>query len=370
MFAAAVTFLVCQAVLIVLWVDVPSLREKALGLPEISVMEPVEAEPGTETGRPDTSELKDSDSQFNASETGVAMHQVIGPLTNSQQVLEQIAVGLMYVVWPLVMLESLYHWTIRPKTWTMRWYHFYSLLFCVCPSLRMCARSVEMNGRLWLPGLNWQRPNRRLRRRLGQHFSIPMIGIALLILPVLTVEFLLKEQVARYGWLRFALHVGTGVIWFAFAGEFILMVSIAEKKFDYIRRNWVDLAIIVLPFFSFLRSLQAVRGSRLARLAKIPQLTKLVRAYRLRGTVLKAFRALVLLDVSARLFRSTPEKQITRLRTELTTIQREARLIRLMIVRLEREIEQDNASKPAEMEEPEDSEGKGDFLETNLTEPG
>ena len=167
---------------------------------------------------------------------------------------------------------------------------------------------------------------------------VAMIGIALLILPVLIVEFLLKEQVARYVWLRVSLHVGTGVIWFAFAAEFILMVSIAEKKFDYIRRNWVDLAIIALPFFSFLRSLQAMRGTRLAKLAKLPQLTKLARAYRLRGTVLKAFRALVLLDVSARLFRKTPEQQLQQLRAELVVTQREARLIRLMIARLEREL--------------------------------
>ena len=174
-----------------------------------------------------------------------------------------------------------------------------------------------------------------------------MIGIALLILPVLMVEFLLKEQVARYAWLRLALHVGTGVIWFAFAAEFILMASIAEKKLDYIRKNWVDLAIIVLPFFSFLRSMQAVRGSRLAKLAKIPQLSKLVRAYRLRGTALKAFRALVLLDVSTRLLRTTPEKQLIRLREELAVTQREARLIRLMIARLEREIvESEGPSEP------------------------
>jgi voltage-gated potassium channel len=246
----------------------------------------------------------------------------------------------MWFIWPIVILESTYHWIIRPKTWAMRWFHFFGIFFCICPSLRMCARSVEMDGRLWLPGMSWRRPNRRLRRRLEQIFSVPMIGIALLILPVLMVEFLLKDQVARYAWLRLALHIGTGVIWFAFAAEFILMASIADKKLDYIRKNWVDMAIILLPFFSFLRSMQAGRGSRLARLAKIPQLTKLARAYRLRGTVLKAFRALVLLDVSTRLLRTTPEKQLSRLRAELKVTQREARLIRLLIARLEREVDE------------------------------
>ncbi|MFG0290311.1 MAG: potassium channel protein [Rhodopirellula sp. JB044] len=346
MFALAVAFLVSQAVLIVLWVDVPSIREKTIvtGDPVSVLAEPdavvtadseESAVGGTEDAAEDAAEDSVEDEQWKT--------RVIGPVSPTQVLFEQLAMGVMWLVWPVVIAESVYHWIIRPKTRSMRWFHFYSAVFCVCPSLRMCAKSAEMHGNLWLPGYGWQRPNRRLRRRLEQNFSVPMIGIALLILPVLIVEFLLKDQVARYQWLRVSLHIGTGVIWFAFAAEFILMVSIAEKKLDYVRKHWVDLAIIALPFFSFLRSMQAVRGTRLAKLAKLPQLTKLARAYRLRGTVLKAFRALVLLDVSARLFRKTPEKQLVRLREELRVTQREARLIRLLIARLEREVNSQDA---------------------------
>lgn len=345
MFVSATTFLVCQAILIVLWVDVPSLREKTLELnqtkPAVGSVAEGNVIANAIKSKPIESELRSV--------------PILAPTTHAQLQLQRASISLMAITWPIVILESIYHWIIRPKTWAMRWFHFFGFLFCVCPSLRMCARSVEMDGRLWLPGISWSRPNRRLRRRLEQTFSVPMIGIALLILPVLMVEFFLKDQVARYGSLRLALHVGTGVIWFAFAAEFILMVSIAEKKLDYIRKNWVDLAIIILPFFSFLRSMQAVRGSRLAKLAKIPQLSKLVRAYRLRGTALKAFRALILLDVSTRLLRTTPEKQLARLREELTVTNREARLIRLMIARLQREITESNEiSDPITSGKPED----------------
>lgn len=357
LFGLSVLFLVCQAILIVIWVDVPSLREKTFTASESPVESPVKEVFTNELPTHDLAALElpvralqaDGAGAEDSAEDPIDDPVVaamtpprLGPVTPAQQSIERFALATMFFVWPIVVLETVYHWIIRPKTWAMRWFHFFGVLFCICPSLRMCARSVEMDGRLWLPGMSWRRPDRRLRRRLSQHFSIPMVGIALLILPVLVIEFLLKDQVARYGWLRLALHVGTGVIWFAFAAEFILMVSIADKKIDYIRKNWVDLAIIVLPFFSFLRSMQAVRGSRLARMAKIPQLTKLVRAYRLRGTVLKAFRALVLLDVSTRLLRTTPETRLERLRAELTATRRDARLLRLMIARLEREIrEQD-----------------------------
>ncbi|EGF29583.1 hypothetical protein [Rhodopirellula baltica] len=318
MFAISVWFLVCQAILIVMWVDVPNLREST-----------TQAQPEEYVIRVDSTYL------------GMWF--------------EQLAILSMVVIWPIVIIESVYHWIIRPKSRSMRWFHFFTLMFCICPSLRMCARSYEMHGQLWLPVMSWQRTNKRLRRRLAQHFSVPMIGIALLILPVLVTEFFLKEQVAQHQWLRIALHVGTGVIWFAFAAEFILMVSIAEKKIQYIRQNWVDLAIILLPFFSFLRSMQAVRGTRLAKLAKIPQIAKLARAYRLRGTALKGFRALVILGVATRLFKTDKKRQIERLQAELAVARRETRLIRLAIARLEREIQEevdDEAEAAAGIDDP------------------
>ncbi|MEM6981222.1 MAG: potassium channel protein, partial [Planctomycetota bacterium] len=223
--------------------------------------------------------------------------------------------------------------------------HFYTALFCLCPSLRMCARSVEKDYRLWLPGLGWQRANKRLHRRLSRWFSVPMIGIALLILPVLLIEFTLKDQVAKYAWLRFALHVSTGVIWLAFAAEFILMVSIAPRKWTYLKEHWVDLAIIALPIFSFLRTLRLVKATKLMKFGKLPQL---VRAYRLRGTALRGFRAFVVLDVVQRFVRTDPEREIARLTTQLQTHQREARLIRLAIVRLQRQLDEQDQSDDAD----------------------
>ena len=94
---------------------------------------------------------------------------------------------------------------------------------------------------------------------------------------MLIIEFLLKDQVAAYAWLQGLLEVGMGVIWFAFAAEFILMVSIAEKKVAYCKEHWIDLAIILLPLASFLRSLSIVKATRLANLMRIQQLSNLAR---------------------------------------------------------------------------------------------
>jgi voltage-gated potassium channel len=152
-------------------------------------------------------------------------------------------------------------------------------------------------------------------------------------MPVLIIEFFMKTQVAQYAWLRLLLHISTGVIWFAFAAEFILMVSVAKKKLAYCVSHWIDLAIILLPFFSLLRSLRVLRAANALR---IPQLTKVARVYRLRGTAVKALRALVLLDFIQRLMTSDLDRSIEKLQRQLDDVDAEAKEIRRKIARLER----------------------------------
>ncbi len=306
MFTAAATFLFMQAVLVVLWADVPALRA--------SVEAAIEA-----------GDIDRGDFSLDAN---------LGVLRAA----EWIALGTMLLIWPVVAAEAIYHLWIRPKDRLHRRMHAVSLAVLICPSLRLCPRVAEQRRRVWLPGLGWRPPGRHLRRRLSRHFSGPMLGIALLILPVLVVEFLMKEQVARYTGLRVALHISTGVIWLAFAAEYIVMISVAEKKLDYMRRHWLDLAIILLPFFAFLRSLQALRGTRVAQLAKLPMLTKLVRAYRLRGTAIKAFRALLLLEAVQRWLTINPDRSLRRTEVALHAVRREERMLRLRIAGLRRQI--------------------------------
>jgi len=173
------------------------------------------------------------------------------------------------------------------------------------------------------------------RQRLERIFSVPMIVIALMILPVLLVEFKWEEQVAAHAGLRLLLHVSTGVIWFAFAVEFLVMIAVADKKLRYCRQHWLDLVIILLPLISFLRSLRVVRATRLARLARIEQLTRMSRLYRVRGLAIRGFRTLLLLELLQRMLRTTPEKRLKRLRERLQEHEQEAEELRREIAALE-----------------------------------
>lgn len=220
---------------------------------------------------------------------------------------------LLLWLWPIFVGEQLLHF-LRARRGASFWrQHRYWWAFCLCPPLRMCARHRGSSDRIWLPTLSWQIADQYLVRRLERAFSMPMIGIALLILPVLGLQMFYQDRIVDYPRLRFALHVGTGVIWFAFATEFIVMVSVTPRKVKYCLRHWLDLVIIVLPLVSFLRTLRILRAAKLLNISKLQQLTRLMRVYRLRGVALRGWRALVLLELTQRMLFQSPAKRLRKL---------------------------------------------------------
>ncbi len=314
MFAVSLLFLICQSVLVVILVDMPNFSEHA----------------GT---------------AIDPSSTTSGWLRELASTNGVELAIYDLSVSLIWILWPIVIAEAVFHWVTRPWDKQTRKLHLLSILFCVCPSLRMCARSHEKGNRLWLPVLGWRYPNRRLRGRLERQFSLPMIAIAFLILPVLMVEFFLHDQVEDSTVLWCLLHVGTGAIWLAFAIEFILMVSVAEKKIAYCKEHWLDLAILLLPLISFLRSVQFLRATNALRL---PQLTKMLRVYRMRGTAVKALRGLIVLDLFSRFFQPDAEQVVEQLHEDLREAEGKVRLIRRKLTKLERELEKEKALKQEE----------------------
>lgn len=310
MFCLAMVFLILLAILLLLWGNVPlflSMREEmeataSKGLSHQEVMVWISPEEAAETGKA--------------------------------------CLLMLAFIWPFFWLELLFQFLIRDRSrpfWRVR---YQSLLVCLFPPFRMCAHNYDMEGKIWFPSLGWRTVDNELREQLEKAFSVPMVFIALAILPVLLVELGMREQVLTRPWLQFLLHASTGIIWFAFAAEFIVMVSVADNKLRYCKEHWIDLAIILLPFISFLRSLRAVRALRLARMAKVQQLSKMGRIYRLRGLMMRAVRALMILELFSWIFRIGPEKRLRKLRDVLEEKEREVASLREEVARLERLVEQ------------------------------
>jgi hypothetical protein len=211
---------------------------------------------------------------------------------------------------------------------------------------------------MWLPPLGWQTVDRELRRKLERIFSIPMIIMALMVLPLLAIEWGWRDQVRSHTGLRLFLDIGNSVIWMAFAIEFLVMISVADKKFRYCTLHWVDLAIILLPVVWLMTTVirqwaelaPLARGLRLLRLS---QLSRMGRLYRMQGLALKAWRAFLVLEVIQRLTGRSSEKQLKQLEELLLAKEDEVRELRDEIAEMKKRIavEKNNKSFAASVDE-------------------
>ncbi|MHC5004842.1 MAG: hypothetical protein ACYTJ0_17165 [Planctomycetota bacterium] len=118
-----------------------------------------------------------------------------------------------------------------------------------------------------------------LRKRVDAFFHWPMIVLALLILPLLALDhfYLAKLPLDARGqhWLYWIVRLAFAVIWLAFLVEFIVKITIAECRVEYVKRNWLDVVIILVPV------LRPIRAAHLA---------KTTRVFTLRGVGMKFAR--------------------------------------------------------------------------------
>lgn len=325
MFVLSLVFLVIIAALIVLWVDMPRAQMMAAG----------------------------------AADSEAELERIV---ESHDSVLARVLITTLMVIWPCFWIELLYKvrtYDQGASFWPRR---RFDLIACFCPPLRLAAPNCNLDGKIWLPFMGWQQPGKALFRSLERIFGTPMLCIALIILPVLVVEFGLRGLVEEHFWLQLTLHICTGFIWCAFSIEFIVMISATDKKLAYVKKNWIDLAIILLPLISFLRSLRAVRAFKVAKFAKVQQLARVGRIYRMRGLMAKALRALMLFEFLNRLLRVTPEKKLERLVNmreerleELEDLEEEIRAIQAKVEESQARREQDQKALETETTAPDSS---------------
>ncbi|MEM9941176.1 MAG: hypothetical protein AAF939_06265 [Planctomycetota bacterium] len=208
---------------------------------------------------------------------------------------------ILGVLWIPMILETALFWSLKSNQ--MRQH----LIFILCPVMRLCPSDHITGEDRWIVGLGWRRRTAALEHYLYRIFSAPMIVIAISVLPVVGMEFFYSDYFATAAWLKYTIFTCSGLIWTAFAFEFVVMISVAEKKLNYCRVNWIDLAIVFLPIVSYLGA------ARMGRLLKLKQLTRTAKIYRMRGLALRTWRALLALDVIDMVLRRTPEAKMDRI---------------------------------------------------------
>ena len=210
------------------------------------------------------------------------------------------------------------------------------LLLWLLPPFRIAQSPYASESCVWLPTLGWQRTDQELYERLERAFSIPMLFMAILILPILAAELFWADQVAGHAGVRRALDLGTALIWLAFCVEFIVMSTLAPKKLVYVARNWINVAIILMPFLAFLRGLKVARVLWLGK--ALGKAGKALKVYRVRGLWMRGWRGMVALDLVERVVHRTPEGRLSRLRELLAEREREMARLRGRIRDLEAKV--------------------------------
>jgi voltage-gated potassium channel len=232
------------------------------------------------------------------------------------------------LLYPLYWLEACLH--LRAGTTRRRQFLSCGLL----PPLRLGVRDHNDGRSIWLPGIGWGVVDDDLRRRVERGAHRPMLIVALFVLPLLAAQHYLSEHVHHSLWLQMAVEAGAGLIWMAFTIEFIVMFSIAPKRWTYARQHWLDLIIICFPLIAFLRLARASAVLRAMRVTRLQQLTKV---FRLRGTFMRLWRAVLLLGLLERVFRG-PEARLAGLRDRVAAREHEIAELKREIAQLEEQL--------------------------------
>ena len=94
---------------------------------------------------------------------------------------------------------------------------------------------------------------------------MPLLVLALAMIPLLVLPLLVELPSA----LEAAFLAADWFIWAVFAIEYVVRLALSRPKWAFVRREWADLLIVVLPFLRPLRVIRSARALRLLRLARL-----------------------------------------------------------------------------------------------------
>jgi voltage-gated potassium channel len=107
--------------------------------------------------------------------------------------------------------------------------------------------------------VKWPRLERREREelldRIERLTEVPLTALAVLLVPALLVPALWSVDPA----VDAALDSLTWVVWGVFAADLVAKLVVAPDRVGYLRRHWLDAALVLLPMLRPLRSLHLLR---------------------------------------------------------------------------------------------------------------
>jgi hypothetical protein len=252
--------------------------------------------------------------------------------------------GALVALWLPLLLDAVVRYRLRDRAGRSWKPLLAALAFALVPPLRMGRHSRTRPTHIWLPVLGWREVDHHLRRTLERFFSVPMIVFALMVLPLLALEYCWAEAIREQPVLAFCFDAGTALVWLAFSVELIVMVAVSDRPVWYCFLHWIDVAIVLFPTVEVL---PAFRLLRLGRLLRLEELLRWGRLSRLQALASRCWRAFLLLQIVQRLTGRSLEHRRDQLRGLLRAKEEEAADLRDEIKAIEDRIARRATRRPA-----------------------
>ena len=228
----------------------------------------------------------------------------------------------------------------------------------IFPPSRIMHPAWYSHHYIWLPRYGWKFKTKKLAIDLEQHLDTPMLVIALLILPIMLIEFIFKDPSYT---LRNLLYFSTMFIWFSFTLEFIIKLAVTPKKLLFCKANIINIAIIILPLLSFLRGLRVLRAA--TPFLNHGKLLKIAKTMRLRGLAMKIMKGLMSLSLIQKLIKKVHRPTNLKVlhereknhEEELLELQEKIQNLELKILKIKKDIDQLETSEETHTKNPQKS---------------
>lgn len=140
----------------------------------------------------------------------------------------------------------------------------------------------------------------------------PLVGVAVLFLLAYGIPIAVPSlrEGPDHAWVAWLCDALMTLAWVAFTVDYVVRLYLAEEKWTFVRRHWLDLAVVVLPLLRPLRLLLLVRVLQRFNRSGVARLRGRVVTYAAGGTAILLLTAsLAITDVERR----APGSNITNL---------------------------------------------------------
>lgn len=112
-----------------------------------------------------------------------------------------------------------------------------------------------------------------LLQKVEKATEVPMLVLVVIMVGVLILPLIVKLNHSQNALLELI----DLIIWAIFFIELSVRVYIAPRHLEYLRKNWLDLILVLLPFLRFFRIFRVVRGARAIRSFKAVRFLRFAR---------------------------------------------------------------------------------------------